>query len=489
MRSFGQKINSAVAVALFAVCALFVYSLIFRVPHLDDAWISEWAFWQSKLGYAKSELMRGVTRQEWRHVVHHKLLTLQGALAIRLFGFSLPVLKSVSLLYLGAFLWLFYRRLKAMAIQPATVSLVFLLLIANAFIFEYAFVFRPEIPVMTLGFASFLLLEDALRRHAGWSVLQASAGGLLAGLSMATHLNGVVFFMAGAFLLAVYREWRLIPGFTLAFVAGFAPYAYDIHSLDDVQLALYQLRDSPSVALSGEYPFPLGIVVRFVKEHERFFHSPKEIALSLLFLTVLATHFTSIRRNSVIGIYLSALVVGLALLSVHKTSKYLLLYMPYLFLLLGAGLDAWMDQPRQTRSSRLLLSLLLMYLGVQIFYDGRLAVQKFHPATNRALTLAFMGNRPDTCAIVAPMTFIFNEIERFERIQGGLCYLELQKQHPEIYGVGFLEWTRRYGIDVIVLSTPEAKKLGMYDLDTQACAAAGFEVTGRTPEHLVLRRK
>ena len=72
---------------------LFIYSLIHRIPDVDDGWIGDLAYFQAKLGYAKSELMRGITMLEIRHVCHHKFLTIQGGWFVNLFGWSLYTLK------------------------------------------------------------------------------------------------------------------------------------------------------------------------------------------------------------------------------------------------------------------------------------------------------------------------------------------------------------------------------------------------------------
>lgn len=68
---------------------LYVYSLWQRQPDVDDAWIGEHAYWLVKNGFVKSDLMYGITSQEIRQIVHHKLFTLNGALFVKTFGFSL----------------------------------------------------------------------------------------------------------------------------------------------------------------------------------------------------------------------------------------------------------------------------------------------------------------------------------------------------------------------------------------------------------------
>ncbi len=48
--------NNIIKCLLLLVFLLFLYSLIGRMPQADDAWLGEHAYWQTKLGYVKSEI-------------------------------------------------------------------------------------------------------------------------------------------------------------------------------------------------------------------------------------------------------------------------------------------------------------------------------------------------------------------------------------------------------------------------------------------------
>ena len=93
------------AIILFAL--VYAFGLWERSPDIDDAWLGEYAYWMAEDGYCHSELMRGLTLQEERFLVHHKLFNLHGALFVKMFGYSLPTLKSVTLVYF--FLFIFYE--------------------------------------------------------------------------------------------------------------------------------------------------------------------------------------------------------------------------------------------------------------------------------------------------------------------------------------------------------------------------------------------
>ena len=94
---------------LLVLAALAVASLYRRFCFIDDAWLGERAWWLAKEGAARSELFRGEVGYGDRMFVDHKLFTLCGAAFIRLFGWSLYVLKSVSLVFFVLFLGLLWR--------------------------------------------------------------------------------------------------------------------------------------------------------------------------------------------------------------------------------------------------------------------------------------------------------------------------------------------------------------------------------------------
>ncbi len=51
-----------IKILLILIGLLFVFSLWNRMPDIDDAWIGEHAYWLSRNGYVKSDLMYGVTQ-------------------------------------------------------------------------------------------------------------------------------------------------------------------------------------------------------------------------------------------------------------------------------------------------------------------------------------------------------------------------------------------------------------------------------------------
>jgi len=473
---------------------LFAYSLVLRAPHVDDAWLGEHAYWQSKLGYVKSELMHGITQQEVRLLCHHKLLTLQGALSVNLCGFSLWALKSISLVYFSSFLLFFYFYCrKQLCFSPVELGLVLAFLVSNALVFELAFVFRPEMPLMALGFFSYFFVEKTLqnaRRSLGW----AAVGGLFAGLCMATHLNGIVFAAAG-FLLLLWQR-KLMQGllFGLSTLSAAAIYFYDFTSEYGIRFWLYQLRESPFVERLDGMHFLSFFSKNVLDEHLRFFHSPKEFSFSFLLLVALVFSWKYLLAHKNLLRYTAILCVVLCVFAVNKTSKYLVPCLPFLTLIVVISLKHLQVSTADIRvfSKKITLNtarsitgvLIAVYLIVQTVYNALMATNKFDPAEYRVLA-NYVSKEPDSCNIVAPMTFVFNELGRFKSIQGDLCFEQrLKIAQPK----SLLQLAAESEIDCILLNKFYRNKFGVDSLSAAEMRAHGFELSVKTPDFVLFKK-
>ena len=391
-----------------------------RAIHTDDAWIGEFVYWANRDGYVHSELFRGLLHSEVYQEVYHKLFVWHSVLAVKLFGWSIYVLKSISLVYLVGVLALSWRYLKhlPLANRQVATGLYFALLLLNTLVAEYSFLFRPELMLMFLGFCSWLLLRRALLSG---SVAAAAGAGVMAGLAGLTHLNGLIFIVAGGLLLLWRRRWVGAVVFGVLAAAVVACYGIDMVQHHSWALFKEQMFMHPAIN-NGNHGIG-GRILYLLKEHQRFFHSPKEIVLTLLLLLAAYVLYrqrphTPEFRNLVI--YTVLLVLSLDLIVQGKTSKYLLLYMPYLLLLIVVAYDqlALLPAPRLHLLGRGLLGL---YFVVNVIYTGVVFMehQGDPQAQNRQLAQRlkpYWGKR-----IIAPLNFIFPAIEHFQ-IQGATYY-------------------------------------------------------------------
>lgn len=445
----------------------FSLSLPDRKPHIDDAWLGEHSYWLHKDGQVKSKLMTGIADSEQRLLLHHKLFSLQGAGVIALFGFRLPWLKAVSLLYLLLTVWLLYLLQKNLGIfrHKASWPLLLLILMSNPLIFEYGFVFRPETMLMFLGLLSYYFLRraDAGKKRPFAMVLLS---GMLAGLALTTHLNGAVFVAAG-FLLLLFQI-RIVPAMLFAFGAVLTTslYFYDFRSLGDFSLWYNQLTFIPSGA--PEMHFLLKPLYNLSAEHMRYLHSPKEIILSLLLTAALLSNFRKLwQQQRPLLLYTMLLMLSLAALALNKTSKYLIPLLPYFLMILLLSVEQLLNTD-PAKAFRRFGWVLSVYFLVSVFYNLQIVRSKHAPTLNKQIREVFAGTDSREMKVLAPMEFIFNEIDHFETVISIMSYGEQQKLDPQLQAENLLLKAWSQGIDLILLRDEDEvrfglEKFGMYE--------------------------
>ena len=399
--------------------ALLLASTYQRAIHTDDAWIGEFVYWANHDGHVRSELFRGLLHFEVYQEVYHKLFVWQAVLVVRLLGWNVYVLKSISLGYLAGVIGLswYYLRYLPLVARPQAFSLYLALLLLSSLVVEYGFMFRPETMLMFLGFCSWLLLRRALLNGTTGT---AAAAGLLAGLAVLTHLNGLIFVLAGGLLLLWRRRWvgAVVFGVVAAVVS--AGYGLDMVRHHSWELFWQQQLHHPAID-NGSHGLG-GHILYMLNEHQRFFHSPKEIVLTLLLL--LAAYVLYQRRPYPLEfrnllLYTGLLIFSLDLIVQGKTSKYLLLYLPYLLLLVVIAFDQLAQLPGP-RLRWLASGLVGLYVVVNIVYISLLISENgAQQAENNHLAQrlqSYWGTR-----IIAPLNFIFPGIKHFQ-IQGATYY-------------------------------------------------------------------
>jgi hypothetical protein len=483
--------NHIIILLLAIVSLLYIFSLFHRVVDIDDAWDGDFAYWQAKLGYVKSELMHGWAQQEIRLICHHKLLTLQGAFVINTFGFSLFNLKAISLIYFLLFLFIYYKHTYKKILPPFYFYLSLLLFISNALMFRFSFVFRPELALMTLGFISYLFLDKALKQQNGLGLVVLS--GLFAGIGVATHLNGIIFIIAGGLLLFINKKYLYGIIFGVAALPAAAIYFYDFTSTYNLQFWFNQISEITTDESLSNMPAGISNLVNLLNEHLRFFHSPIEISFSLLFIATLFLTYKNLQTHKNLVIYAAILVIFLGLISVHKGSKYAIVYLPYLMIILATSLNFLFDQKQsknirfQKNSLSLATILLVVYLFINIFYDVKLSIKKFYASENREFVTKYIHEKTNNLKIVAPIGFIFNEITNFESIQASQCYTDMDKTNKLIYKQGFLDLTKKFERDYIILSEEFINRLGLSDFTVSDFQLNGFEVITKSNDLLILK--
>lgn len=452
---------------------IYLASIPGRPPDIDDAWIGEHAYWLNEAGYVKSELMRGITDQEDYLIISHKLLVLHGAAFIELFGFSLYSLKSVSLIYFIIFLFIFYyyavRIRKILSLKEWLFAMI--LIFSFPWIFKYSFLFRPEIMIMTFAFTAFIFIENYLKKGHGSAAYLIPAG-LVSGLAVATHLNGVVVTGAGFLLLLLNRKWSGSIIFGIFSLVTTSIYFFDFNADYSFSWWYYQFSSNPALDSINGIPAYLQPFVNLFKEHQRFFHNPKIIIFSALFIVTLLVGGKKIWKDyPQFSLFTLLLFILTAMTAVHKSRQYILIYFPFLVIMISK-VFSWLNSKEignfrfgsQKTISILLYALVIIFIGGSACYNFQLTLNKFNPGSNDKITTKYLEKENlEGTNIIAPMTFIFNEIEDMGRIQGEVCYTELKKEDPGIHGSGFLQKANEFNIDFIYLTPYYRHHLGMDD--------------------------
>ncbi len=458
----------------------YLFSLFGRMPDIDDAWIGEHAYWLAKIGHAKSELMLGWQHQEERILIHHKLMTLIGYPVIKTFGFSLYALKSVSLVFFIVFLYSFYyftRKKNTLLTKDQFLLSLFILFLFH-YTFKFSFIFRPEVIIMFLTFISYNMLAKVINYTnsvpAGSKWLYLFIAGILSGLCGVAHLNGLSVVLAGSILIIVNKRFSFLPLFLFGGLVGFSVYFYDFTGEYGFAFWKQQLFQSV-LGKNGGTTDVIGYMANsFLKEHMRFFHDLSIIGFSLLLIVSLMSglrHLLS--KHRLMLQYTLILWIIVAFLFTQKSRQYVLIYLPFLIIIISTVLDMAIKGTPGLRhwiykgSGRILLFLTVILFAVgSTIFNIKISDEKFKADQNRQLVLNHIGHDVSGLKIVAPMEFIFNEILYFESIQGERLYTTLMQNDSTVYGEGFFKKAASFNRDYILLSGIYKRNLGLSGLDT-----------------------
>lgn len=492
-----MKLNTNILYVLLTLgILLFVYSLYQRIPNIDDAWIGEQVFWLAEEGVVKNMLMKNYSDNQNGLLAYHKAFVYSGLWAVQLFGFGLWVIKSVSLFYLLVFFGAFYYYLVKLKklISLKQFGFVAILLLIEPHIFEYSFVFRPEIMLMLTGFLSFAFLEHSFNTDKN-KTLFVLLSAIFAGLSVLVHLNGAVFVLAGGLILLFKKQFKNLLWFALLNMVFVFLYFSHLNSLSDVSIWFHHLMayDSGKSEVGFGFNTLVNILLKPFEEHLRYFHSTKEIALTLLLLTALFFGFKAIKKEIPLLLpYTLILVIALGFIAPGKTAKYLIPFIPFFSLILVLFIkETWQMASQKhilipkTKEAISMFIVLILFVAVSFSYDGYLSIKKFTPKTTHAITEQFVKKPTEETIILAPMTFIFDEIYNYKEIIGLMSFNERAKTNAKIKSPSFFEITKKENIDYILINKHYIEKFNLGKLKV-GDVAWNYKVVGKMNELTVL---
>jgi hypothetical protein len=431
----------------------FLASVWHRYAYIDDCWFAEQAYWLAKSGIVKTPSIMADLGWENRLMVYHKLNIWLGALIIKYLGWSIYYLKAITLFALAFFVFILKRYLhnNQYLYPPLAFPLAILVFIANPLVLIYGFTYRPEILVMTLGFGSFLALER-IRTGQGNIHAWAFVAGFLAGISLLTHLNGIIFIASGGLYLLITRKFKAIPVFTISTLVVAVFYIIDLLPAGNLELFFQQMRDWPD-DISGNYISGNSIFTRILQklgsEHQRFFWSDKVSVFSALFFLSLIASFRHLYYNHKhLLIYTGFLILFLNLLGSQIAERYILYYSPFMSLIITFSILHLINQ-RKPYWLNAFTFVILLQAGIWIKHWTEIMERNSaFTVTNHELA-ALIPDGPGK--ILAPYHFIFNEIENKPILTyHSLEYYETRTR-AKLFGKEALQRCKLLGVKYIII--------------------------------------
>jgi hypothetical protein len=405
---------------LIIASIIFIAYQIDNIPRTDEEYLGEQVYWLMHKGKVSSELGYHNLGYDIYQSIYHKLFVYSGYAFCTIFGWSLLTLHTVSFLYFLLFLAVFYFYCRSR--YGSTTNYLFfaavILLPFNQDLLYAVGSFRPEVMLMALGFAAYALLEKYLKAGKP-STLTLSA--FCAGLCMFAHLNGVIFIIAGCLLLLIKKKWKAAITYSAIAIIAFFPYFIDILYNADLAYFWHQFTHDPVLHSSETHWY--SFLLKIVNEQSRFLFTEKQIMLTASLVATLTLSYKRLKQtHATLLLYTLILILSLAIVCPSKSTKYMVIYLPFLYIILVEG---WQYIEASGIGSKLYTMRILLAASmlISLFYSGRQITTNVVNlrsggivAEHKALANKIRENHK-TISLLAPRLMIFNELGKFNRLQ------------------------------------------------------------------------
>lgn len=441
---------SSLSKILFSACILWaIVFLLYQLDanaRMDDDYIGEQVYWLMQEGKVKSELMGGFNQIGLEHYqsVFHKLWVYNGYLFCSIGGWSLLSLHFASFIYFFIFLTVFYlyqKRNIPKESKSFILPVSLLIILAHHELKNMSWSFRPEVMVMTLGFISFFFLNQFIQ-YQKKAALYLSA--LFAGLVFLTHLNGLIYVVAGFLSLCLYRRWIEAFIFGIIVTVIFSLYFLDIFLQADLAYFWHQFRNDPSLVKNT---FSIwGILERILMEQVRYLFSEKEVPLTILLVISLAVQWKYLKKEyNLLLHYTIIMMLTMAIWSYTKVPYLLILHLPFFILLISLSLYRIILENNNTAASKWLKYTLILamssYLVVDLGYSYAKITKNIQswqsstPQVNQLLSSFIQKEEQENTLknikVLSFGSFIFNEIENYQSIKNINQYSFFRDYHSK----------------------------------------------------------
>ena len=375
-----------------------------RFPTGDDAWFAEQSYWLAKSGIVRSNYFKGMLFWDHHLLVSHKFFILIGSLVYSVFGISLYAFQSISFVAELILIALIYSYIRRRNLGKQAVWMLLFLIFGNISLVTMSFENRPEIILAVLGFASFLCLDKSSKY---WAAL----AGIFAGLALLTHLNGIVFVVAGFFLLVKTKRWLDVIFYSLTSFCISILYFLDVFLSEQFQLWYFQFTHDPAVVSSLGLQHKLMVMLKFPLI---FVGSFKEVGVTLIlgtFLFLNKSRLKELPKNVVY--YLIFSVFTLWIITKSITGFYQLLFLPLLIVLI---LELMSFLKSEYWLNKWTIFVFFLFSFIDIFGQVQL-LNKIHKYPYLPEKYAEISKKIEdkSCGIV-PLNFFFNGYDQFGQL-------------------------------------------------------------------------
>ncbi|QDK81877.1 hypothetical protein EXU85_26010 [Spirosoma sp. KCTC 42546] len=410
-----------------------------RTAHFDDAWFAEQSYWLAKDGWVRSEFFRGYNGWEDRIYVFHKLFVYAGALWMSATSFTLAFSKLLTPIFgcLTGFLIWYYNRRQSAEQRWLAVLLYF----GCGTLIRYFFVNRPEIMCMSLGFASYVALD----RSEGHPTRLGLAG-ILAGMAALTHLNGLIYLMAGLLWAFIRMGWRSSIWFGIASGITLSLYGLDALLDGNIDRMIMQFLNDPATQAGLKLSDKLSVMLNY---HQLFFHSHGEVPLSVLALLCLLIFRRYVRLSQPVLLYLVLLVSIFWVLSKSNFDFYFLLFVPWMVLLVSDYLITYLPllSPRYQSAGKWLL---VGYFIFSLFSVAKVLEENYIEVYIPTYNTQLAQHMPQLhTKIIAPISFFWGQQSNYQ-IHGLTYYHLMERRYGPIPLSAFFKMADRDSVKYIV---------------------------------------
>lgn len=437
-----EVIRNKARVVLFTLIGLTLATYVYRNPTGDDGWFAEQSYWLNKVGYVRSDFFTGVLDWHKQLLVSHKLFLAVGAGLMHLFGPNLWAVQLTGLLFfvvLVGELGVYVRGREHTWQSPYLLGLL-ILIFSNRLLIKMSFENRPEMMLAALGFGSFLLLNRERLR-----AVHVLLAGMLAGMAVLTHLNGIIYAVSGFGMLLYLGQYRnaSLFGLTAGLVSLF--YFADVALAPDGFASWYwQFRNDPAT----QNAFGIGSKLWVMLTYPTLFVQPPEVlALTLLLVYLLIMQRPFWRQlPQKLTIYTVVLLLAFWLITKKNSGLYSLLFAPFM---LALCYELYRQRPFWNTGLKVVLgiyAIIGLYGTIEIIYKN--ISQPYLPTVHAGLRLHIPTNTKG----LVPLTFFFNDYDRYDRL---ITYDSYLFQHQPNAGTPtqLAQWAAQQKIGFLVVDS------------------------------------